>query len=174
MRALTKIGPVLAVALYVTALRADDSKPAKPVSAAEMQAGAVRIDAECKADYREMLQLQAQARKQKDVIKLNCVNSRLVEVKAHMNLIDSTNQQLQLALQKNSDERNTLYASMVASQQSIATLRDEARGCVGEPEMFKQEAGGVEVQRPDLPDDPTIGNPFVNEIEPPAYASPFF
>jgi hypothetical protein len=29
------------------------------------------------------------------------------------------------------------------------------------------------VHHPDIPDDPTFGDPFRGDIEPPAYASPF-
>lgn len=177
MTSLTKLGTALAVLLSVTALRADDEAPSTaarvmPRTNAQMQADAARIDSQLKADYREMLQLRESARKAKDVIKLNCVNARLIEVKAHMNLADSTSQQLQQALVANTENRQDLYSKLSSSYDSIARLRDEARACVGEPEMFRQESG-VEVTKPELPDDPTEGDPFRPDIEPPAYASPF-
>jgi hypothetical protein len=174
MTSLMKYGPLLAIFLSVTALRADNLsvKPASRTNA-QMQAEASRIEAQLKVDYRELLQLQETARKQKDVIKLNCVNSRMIQVKAHMNLAESTAQQLQTAIEANSENRQELFAKLSSSYDAVARLRDEARACVGESEMFRQESG-VEVTAPDLPDDPTTESPFDTEIEPPAYASPFY
>ena len=173
MTALTKYGALLAIVLTVSVLHAEDNPPKLSLSNAQMQTDAARIDQQLKTDYREMLELKARATKQKDVIKVNCVNTRLVEVKAHMNLADLTQQQLSAALLGNADNRVELYGKLVGSADNVARLRDEARNCVGESEMFKQESG-VEVTKPDLPDDPTIDHPFEDGIEPPAYASPFF
>jgi hypothetical protein len=174
MSLLAKYGPVLAIVVSVTVLRAEDVVPA-PVTRtnAQMLVEASRIEEQMKVDYRELLNLQESARKEKDAIRLNCVNARLVEVKAHMNLADSSSQELKAAIDRNSDDRNELFTKLSANYESILRLRDEARACVGAAEMYRQESG-VDVTVPDLPDDPTATDPFQPDIEPPAYASPFY
>ena len=57
----------------------------------------------------------------------------------------------------------------------VARHHQVARGCVGVPELTKQESG-VEVHHPDFPDDPTTATPFddvVVDVDPPGYSSPY-
>lgn len=190
MRALTKIVATLAFVGAVTVhAQAPAPEPAADpapgpaaktdLSVAEMQAGAIKIEAQLEEDSNYVLRLKEAARKQKDVIKLNCVNDRIIQVKAQRNIADSANQELLVALGRDSQDRHRVYATLVASGEGVRKLREEANACVGAPEMFKQESG-VDVSHPYFPDDPVNDNPFdepVNggtEIEPPGYASPFY
>lgn len=197
MRAFTKLLPALVLLGTVSILRADTPAPAPPapapapvdpssvegrqkaaaaLSASDVQAKAAVIMAQLPEDYRHVMYLKEQARKSKDVLKLTCVNDKLVQIKAQMNLADTTNADLQAALTNNSaDGRATFYVNLQTTSDSVASLRRDADVCAGTPELYKQEAG-VTVEAPDLPD-PAGGDPFGvegnGEIEPPGYASPF-
>jgi len=175
MRSLAKILSALAFFSGVAVIQADTAPATHPpttLSVADMTSRAAAIQSQIQNDYRHVLSSKERAAKQKDVIKLTCVNDKLVQVKAQMNIADSTNDQLQAALAKNSDDRSGLFTSLVGTGEAIKLLREQASACIGEPELYKQEAG-VEVTRPDIPDDPTATTPVISEFEPPAYASPF-
>ena len=157
---------------------ADSSaKPAKVVklSLPEMVAQSETIEGQIKADMRHVLHLQTKARQAKDVIKLSCINDKLVQLKAQVNIFDSAHASLKAGLEAggSSDDKQTTYGEVTATAAAIKTLRAEADICVGEPELFKQESSS-EVRRPEIVDDPGGIDPFTEgPFEPPAYASPF-
>ncbi len=174
-----KLAKILSIVCFVggaAVLRADTSPPPpKPLSATDMISRAADIKTKIQADYQHMLYIKEQAKKAKDVIKLSCVNDKLVQVKARMNIADETNDQLQVALAHNSDDRVGLFSTLSETGNAVHLLREEAAACIGEPELYKQEAAASFTQ-PEVPDDPT--NPPESsgappELEPPAYASPY-
>jgi hypothetical protein len=156
-------------------LRADTTPgtPAKAPSITEMTVRAGEIKTKIEGDYKHVLYIREQAKKAKDVVKLSCVNDKLVQVKAQMNIADDTDSQLTASLSHDGEDRVTLFATLQQTGEAIHVLRESAAACIGEPELYKQEAAGS-YSKPDIPDDPTqtpesSNNPF----EPPAYASPF-
>jgi len=179
MRAFAKFVAIVAVLGPIGVLAADDA-PTKSiaVSAVVMQENVDRISAQLAEDARAVIHLRDAARKLKDVIKLNCVNDRLIQVNAQRNIADGQARDIQAALGTQADAQG-IYVQLQATATNVQRLRDEAKACVGEPEMFKQESG-VEVNNPDIPDDPTTDNPFdpaaggTDEVEPPGFASPFY
>jgi hypothetical protein len=147
--------------------------PVKPVtlSLSDMTLKAAGLQSQIQDDNRHVLYLKEQARKAKDVIKLSCVNDKIVQLKAQMNIADTTNDQLQVALSKNSDDRVSLFTQLQGSADAVKRLREEAAACLGAPELYKQEAGTT-YTHPPIVDDPTqtiLGT----AIEPPGYASPY-
>jgi ATP-dependent 26S proteasome regulatory subunit len=152
-------------------LHADSAAPARVLSVGEMTTRSATLRAQIGEDNQKVLAFKEQARKLKDVIKLNCVNDKQIQVKAEMNIADMANDSLQSALQKNSDDRQLAYTQLGGAADAIRRLREEAAACIGEPELFKQEQGGT-VESPDIVDDPTQQNPFLGgELEPPSSAS---
>jgi Spy/CpxP family protein refolding chaperone len=183
MRSLTKLLPPLAIFGMVTAISAAPDptpapQPSPPaakaptMSVAEMNAAAANIEARLEEDTQTVIHLQDIAKKQKDVIKLTCVNDRLVQVKAQRNIADEARTKLNVALSKGSDDRNDLYAQFNSVGEAVKDLREQAKACIGTPELYKQESGVV-VDRPVIPDDPTITEPTIEVFEPPGYASPY-
>lgn len=189
MRTLAKI--VSAVLLLgATTLYADDANnptpapapaltpvaPKEPlVSVADMRTRSIAVLQQIGNDSRLALSLREVARRQKDVIKLNCVNDKIVEVKAQQNIADDTNRALLVALDANSDDRHAEFTKLNQTGAAVHLLREEAKQCIGGPDLYKQETG-IEVDRPETPDDPTVdptmpGNGWV--IEPPRYSSPY-
>lgn len=189
MRRFAKLVPVLVLCGSVAALRADTGgtngngtgsgtgKAENPVvvenlSVADMQGRAAAIKSEIAENAHHVTILKDQAKKQQDVIKLSCVNDKIVQLNAQQNIADNVADQLQAALDKNSDERHSEFARLSAAGEAVKRLREEAGSCVGETELNKQESG-IDSTHPLFPDDPTQGNPFGVGIEPPAYCSPF-
>ena len=192
MSAFAKYVPVLAILGTVATLHADNAPAApvvqsstmstqpvatkpKPLTAAEMNLQAAHFSSESAEVYQSVLALKAIATKKKDVIKVNCVNDKLIQLKAQMNIEETSTQELQASLQKNSDDRVTIFSTLTSTHASITGLRDDARACIGEGELYKQEAAST-VTHPELPDNPVTdepSQPVLGESDPPGYASPY-
>jgi hypothetical protein len=157
---------------------APTAKPATALSVEDMKTQSAGLVAENETSYRELLHLKELAKKQKDVIKLNCINDKLVQIKAQITIAEETNTELQGALASSSDERFSIYTRLSTQSAAVTQSRDEGRACIGTPELFKQEAG-LDVIRPDIIDDPGDIDPYGddtlggNDLDPPGYASPF-
>jgi hypothetical protein len=167
------------------------AKPAKVVklSLPEMVVRAGALEEQIKADLRHVLHLQTKARQAKDVIKLNCINDKLVQLKAQVNIFDSAHASLKTGLEGGGegagagpgagpgagDDKQASFGEVTEAGSAVKTLRAEADICVGEPELFKQESSS-DVLRPEIVDDPGGFDPFDpsgGPFEAPAYASPF-
>ena len=139
------------------------------LSQAEIGVRVRTLHEQTRADARHIQHLQQIARKQKDVIKLNCVNDKLVQVKPEMNIVEAKQQELETA---GDAERMAVFETIAQAADSLRRLREESDQCIGEPITFSGGESSNSFTGPAAPDDPTKG--FGNHpIEPPAYASPF-
>ena len=192
MRFVSKTLMVTAFFGAIAVLHADTETPAVSGQASvgvsvhltvpEMRAKSVSFKSEVEGHYQAVLQLQNRIRQAKDVIKLNCINDRLIQLKAQMNIVDGNSRQLEDLLAKddpNADtDRQTTYRQLEEAVAGVAKLHEAANTCVGEPELYKGES--VDVTHPPFPDDPVTDNPFDDtvvtgtDVEPPGYASLFF
>lgn len=137
--------------------------------AADVRARVQILHDQIRADARHIQHLQQVARQEKDVIKLNCVNDKLVQAKPQMNIVDLKQQELETA---GDAERMAVFETIASAADSLRRLREEADQCIGEPITFSGGESSNSFTGPSAPDDPTRG--FGNHpIEPPAYASPF-
>jgi hypothetical protein len=167
MKALVRKLALFGALTSAAVLHADSAPPPRVLSVGEMATKAAAMRAQISEDNQKVLALKEQARKLKDVIKLNCVNDKQIQVKAEMNIADAANDRLQ----GNDDARQAAFTQLSTTADAIRRLREEAAACIGEPELFKQEQGGT-AESPEIVDDPTQGNPFGGgELEPPDSAS---
>lgn len=148
------------------------AKPARPLTLAEMKTQVGALEAQVAADATHVRQLQDLARKQKDVIKLSCVNDKLIEMKAQQNIFDDNLGGFAAAAEADSSGAQPAFTELGATAGAIHTVRQDADGCIGAPELYKQESDAL-VDHPDFQDDPTTTDPFAPETEAPGYASPF-
>lgn len=116
--------------------------------------------------------LKATAIRKKDVIKLNCLNDKLVQLKALMRIASGQQLELNSAIQGSQDSAAGILGQLDSSTHQIVELGSQADQCMGEVDLIKQESS-VEVTHPDIPDQPSENPPLVITVEPPAYASPF-
>ena len=169
---------MLAALLGAAVVEAQTAPPAKALPPSELVLRVGEIKQQIDGDYKHVLHLQALAKKQKDVIKLTCINDKLVQLKAQMNLFDTNRFALDAAIDNTDDTPQTIFSDIEKNSTDVRKLRSDADGCAGELEMYKQESKS-DFERPDL-DDPTDGEPFNPpeldgdpEIDVPGYATPY-
>jgi hypothetical protein len=123
-----------------------------------------------------VLGLLKEARAEKDVIKINCVNEKLTNIKGLIRISEQADVTLQEAVAKG--ERDTAaheFHKIAISHQKIKVLKTEAEQCVGELAFaVGKTTVEVEVDENQVPElDPTIKPlPETPVIRPPA-ASPY-
>lgn len=166
MKLLTKLGLVALVGgvgtavLYASPTTFSAAADSGDVTAALMRAQGLRD--QMASDARHVQHLQQVARKEKDVIKLNCVNDKLVQIRPQLNIADRAQVEL------NAGQRTSLTEILQASEQ-IKKLREAADQCVGEPGLGDESTNSF--THPPI-NDPTGTDPWGNVFEPPGYASP--
>lgn len=142
---------------------------------AEMTTRADELEAQVGVDIRHVQHLQATARKEQDIIKLSCINDRMIRLKAEANMFDTARQELTGALE--TQERFATFDKVVRAAGRVHRIREEADSCAGEQDLASEASNTFD--GPDIIDDPTDGMPFDDDVgggglvEPPAYASPF-
>jgi len=153
------------------------------LSAREMNSNADDMIKEMEGFHRSVLEGQAQAKQSKDVIKLNCVNEKLLAVKQLLNIAEAAENELDEAIVRGDrDEQIHQYGKITISHDNAENARNEARNCIGEDLHFIGK-NDVSVTGPVIKNDPTddgdVGeasgdDPFQNDVglEDPAYASP--
>jgi hypothetical protein len=147
------------------------------VSPQEMTSRAGSAVAEMEAVQSRLTSLQSSARESRDIIKLNCVNDKLLQVKQLLNIAESARVSLSGAISgRNEGDRYHQYTVITVSAEKARALRDEAEACVGEELVFRGRAS-IDVDAPDIADDPTRNDPFSLgasfDLERPTYATPF-
>ena len=171
MKLLAKIVLATAVGGAVYAAPGGWLSPAGPsggAQAEEMLSRTAVVTQQIQDDYRITKHLQAQARKEKDVIKLTCINDKLVEMKPEMNIVDHARIELQGG--RDAAEMRTAFEEVLQAGDTVRRLREAAEACIGKPLIATESSN--DFTHPQIPDHPS-GDPFGYTLEPPAYASPF-
>lgn len=123
---------------------------------------------------KRIVELQEIARRNKDVIKLNCVNDKLLQVKQLLNIGEAASKNMEAAVSRRDEEgRYHEFGRMTIAYQQVSVLGTEAENCIGEDLSFLGPTE-VTVEEPEQPDDPTAEpTPEFPVVEPPPVASPF-
>ncbi|MBI5548829.1 MAG: hypothetical protein HY901_33520 [Deltaproteobacteria bacterium] len=127
-----------------------------------------------RAGLKAVLGKLEEARASKDVVKLNCVNEKLTNIKGLLRISEQADIALQEAIAKKEGESSEHeYTKVVIARQKVDQLKAEAEQCVG---MLAFETGPLEVivEVPsDLPQiDPTQSPPPPPVVSRPPPASP--
>jgi hypothetical protein len=139
----------------------------------------VRISADAlgkmRTSLKDVLGKIEEARGTKDVVKLNCVNAKLTQIKGLLRISEQSDVQLQEAVAKR--ETGTAeheYTKVTIARSKVEQLRAEAEECIGQLAFRTDENLSVEVEVPDyLPSgDPTQMQPATPIESRPAAASP--
>lgn len=116
-----------------------------------------------------------EARNTKDVVKLNCVNEKLTQIKGLLRISEQSDVGLQEAVaKKESSAAEHEYTKVMIARQKVDQLRAEAEECIGQLAFRTDENMTVEVEEPEnLPGgDPTSPPPPADVISRPPPASP--
>jgi hypothetical protein len=118
---------------------------------------------------------QDQAKKEKDIIRLNCLTDKLVQAKVNINIADTAIVNLEDAVRRK-DEGASLYefTRVTIVQQKAQVLENEAQQCVGEDLSFVGATRvDVEVDPNVRTDDPTAPGTEPTPVDRPPAASPY-
>jgi len=118
--------------------------------------------------------LQDQAKREKDIIRLNCVTDKLVQARVNINIGEQSMAALQDSVTRtDAGESTHEFTRLTIVNQKVTVLGAEAENCIGEDLSFVG-ATRVDVEvDPNIPQyDPTQpGSPFIDITRPPE-ASP--
>ncbi len=122
---------------------------------------------------KRMVQLQELARRGQDVIKLNCVNDKLVQEKQLLNIADIANNNMQEAIARgDEDTRYHEFGRITIAADQAHALATEAENCIGQDLTFLGPTT-VLVEEPNIPEDPTLSQvPDFPVVQPLPVASP--
>jgi len=118
--------------------------------------------------------LQDQAKRDKDIIRLNCVTDKVVQVRVNISIAEQSIASLQEAVTRNDEgERVHEFTRLTIVNQKVQVLGAEAENCIGEDLSFVG-ATKVDVEiDPNIPQyDPTQPPTPGIDIERPGEASP--
>jgi hypothetical protein len=105
--------------------------------------------------------LQDQSKREKDIIRLNCVTDKLVQVRVNMNIAEQSMASLQEAMTRADEgQRTHEFTRLTIVNQKVLVLGAEAENCIGEDLSF------VGATRVDVEVDPGI--PTYDPTQPPA------
>jgi hypothetical protein len=105
--------------------------------------------------------LQDQSKREKDIIRLNCLNDKLVQVRVNINIGEQSMAALQEAVTRADEgERTHEFTRLTIVNQKVQVLGAEAENCIGEDLSF------VGATRVDVEIDPNI--PQYDPTKPPA------
>ena len=124
---------------------------------------------------KDVLQKLEEARNTKDVVKLNCVNEKLTQIKGLLRISEQSDVQLQEAVaRKETATAEHEFTKVTIARSKVEQLRAEAEQCIGQLAFRTDENLSVEVEVPDYlpPGDPTQMPPPIPIDSRPPPASP--
>ena len=128
--------------------------------------------AKMRTQLKDVLVKLEEARNSKDVVKLNCVNEKLTQIKGLLRISEQSDIQLQEAVaRKEPGTAEHEFTKVSIARSKVAQLRAEAEDCIGQLAFRTDENLSVEVEVPDyLPaGDPTqTQNPIPIDTRPAA------
>jgi hypothetical protein len=152
----------------------ENLKKQADLTGAEMQANSDVLIAKMREVLKRVVEVRGIAKRQKDIIKLNCVNDKLLQVKQLLNIAESSRTNLDAAIADNDEGgRYDYYTNIVYSHDQTVALGAEAENCIGE-DLSYLGPSETTVEGGNEPDDPTqTEDPDFPEVElPPAQSSP--
>jgi hypothetical protein len=123
----------------------------------------------------ETLAKLEEARNSKDVVKLNCVNAKLTQVKGLLRISEQADIALQEAVLKREElAAEHEHTKVTIASEKVRVLRAEAEECIGQLAFRTDQNLNVEVEVPNnLPSsDPTVPATTLPPVTRPPPASP--
>lgn len=102
-----------------------------------------------KASMKAVLQRVEDARNEKDVVKLNCVNEKLTQVKGLLKVAEQADVALNEAVARKDESAETEFQKISMARTKIDGLRGEADQCIGQLAYVVDSETTVEVEQPD-------------------------
>jgi hypothetical protein len=135
-------GPALAQNLPATS-----SKPVGLTDAQKLEKSAENLE-RMKASLRTVLSKVEEARSEKDVVKLNCVNEKLTQVKGLIKVAEQADIALHEALTAKDPAADAEFTKIGIAKSKVDALKGDADQCIGQLAYIVDEKTTVEVQAP--------------------------
>ncbi len=113
----------------------------------KLEASADHI-ARMKASLKQVLGRVEEARNEKDVVKLNCANEKLTQIKALLKVAEQADIALHEAVSNRDAGAEAEFSKVAIARAKIDALRGEADQCIGQLAYIVDEKTTVEVQQP--------------------------
>lgn len=105
-----------------------------------------------KGAMKQVLSRVEEARNEKDIVKLNCVNEKLAQIKQILNVAEGAEVALQESVARSGAGADAEYSKIAIARGKAEQLRTEAEECIGQLAFVVDEKTSVEVLQPeDLP-----------------------
>lgn len=101
-----------------------------------------------KASLRNVLSRVEEARAEKDVVKLNCVNEKLTQVKGLIKVAEQADISLHEALTSKDPSADSEFTKIGIAKSKVDALKGDADQCIGQLAYIVDEKTTVEVQAP--------------------------
>lgn len=94
-----------------------------------------------------------EARNEKDIVRLNCVNEKLTQVKGLLKVSEQADIALQEAVARRDEAADAEFQKIAIARAKVDQLRAEVEECIGQLAFAVDEKTTVEVEQPrDLPE----------------------
>ena len=121
----------------------------KPLTDAEKVEKAADNVVKMKSAMKAVLKRVEDARSEKDVVKLNCVNEKLTQVKGLLKVAEVAEVQLSESIARKDESGDTELQKITMARAKVDQLRGEADQCIGQLAYVVDSETSVEVQVPD-------------------------
>jgi hypothetical protein len=145
------IGAVASALLASQASAQAVAVPRGTSDADKLEASAEHV-ARMKTSLRSVLNRIEEARDEKDVVKLNCLNDKLAQMKALLRVAEQADVALHEAVAKRDAGSDAEFSKVAIARTKVEGLRAESEQCTGQLSWVVDEKTTVEVLQPDLPD----------------------
>jgi hypothetical protein len=126
---------------------AGSPKPSGLPDAEKLQKSAESIE-KMKSALKSVLTRVEEARNEKDVVKLNCVNEKLTQVKGLLKVAEQSDIALHEAIANKDPAAESEFAKIGIAKSKVDGLRNDADQCIGQLAYIVDEKTTVEVQQP--------------------------
>lgn len=135
--------------------RAQGPAPAAPAAGkagaaaeADMQKRASEALFSMRASLKQVTTRAEDARNEKDVVKLNCVNEKLAQIKGLLKVAEQSESALKVAIANNAPAANAEFTKIGIARNKVDGLGSDAQQCIGQLAYIVDERTTVEVQQP--------------------------
>ena len=167
---------LLVIACALLSRGAAAQTPARATSDADKLEASAEHLARMKTSLKQVLGRVEEARNEKDVVKLNCVNEKLTQIKGLLKVSEQADIALQEAVARHDEAADTEFQKIGIARAKVDQLRAEVEECIGQLAFAVDEKTIVEVEQPkDLPDqDLTSREPPQPVVSRPPPASAYY
>ena len=139
----------IACALAVSPAVAQAPKPPGDTSGdADALESSAETIARMKTAMKQVVDKVEDARNAKDVVKLNCVNEKLTQIKGLLKMSEQSDVALHEAVANRDPGAEAELAKIAIARTKVETLRAEAEQCIGQVAYMVDEKTNVEVEQP--------------------------